>query len=578
LPHRTPRAPVLIALVAAAVLAACGSDSPAGPSTGTDPIQNPSGVLNLGDVVTLNVNGTDPCVSPILHGARVVAIGSKAMILNDTLNPKNGFSTADFQKFAAKFDTIIYPMDVENFGEPTDIDKNGHIIILFTRAVNELTPAHSSQYVGGFAFSRDLFPAVGTVRAQGCPGSNQGEYFYALTPDPTGSVNANIRTTGFVDSVTTSVLAHEFQHIINASRHLYVNNAPAFEEKWLDEGLAHVAEELLFYREGGVAPRSNLDLNAIRATTVARNAFNLDMNGNQGRYRSYLTSPSTSSPYAADDSLPTRGAAWSLLRYSVDRLDANDGFAAGTGQVITGAGAVALPAGAASGEYSVTVANTTLQNSGTISYTMQTTPSGASSSVAAESFVPAPVRVPLVEDPNALHQDVAFESALRTRERAVLTPMIGSARSWYASQPRVAPSATRVRASLSLSSAADADAAIWFRLVNSMTVGFTNLNAVVGGGLAGFMRDWSVSHAIDDVAAPSTQYQQRSWSWHSIYSNSSAAYPLQVQTISTTATVNASVVAGGAAFYRIVVPANGGVTVSLNSTNANLQLVIVKTK
>ena len=79
----------------------------------------------VGDLVTINVNANDPCANPIPHAVRVVAIGSKALILNDTLNPKPGFATADYQRFAARFDTLVYPMDVAAFGEPTDIDKNG---------------------------------------------------------------------------------------------------------------------------------------------------------------------------------------------------------------------------------------------------------------------------------------------------------------------------------------------------------------------------------------------------------------------------------------------------------------------
>jgi hypothetical protein len=162
---------------------------------------------------------------------------------------------------------------------------------------------------------------------------------------------------------------------------------------------------------------------------------------------------------------------------------------------------------------------------------------------------------------------------------------MGTARRWYASQAMPAPAMLRSRVALSTSTFADADAALWFRLVNNSSVGATNLQSVVGD-LPGLIRDWSVSHAIDDVAAPSTQYQQRSWNWHSIYpglSGTSTAYPLQVQTISTNAAVsNASVVAGGAAFYRVVIPANGTVTFTLSGSsstaNPNLQLVIVRTK
>ena len=282
--------------------------------------------LAVGDLVTVNVNATDPCANPQYHAARVVAIGAKALILDDTLNPKPGFSAAEFQRYAARFDTLVYPMDVAAFGEPTDIDKNGHIAIVFTRSVNELTPRAAFSYVGGLTFSRDLFPQVGTARAQACPASNEGEYLYLMTPDPTGSINGNRRTNGFVDTNTTAVIAHELVHLINASRKLYVNTAaPKFEVKWLDEGLAHIAEELLFYRESGLTSRSNLTYFNLAETARTRNAYQADMSANAGRYREYLAAPSTSSPYRAGDDLSTRGAAWSFLRYLADRNGASDG-------------------------------------------------------------------------------------------------------------------------------------------------------------------------------------------------------------------------------------------------------------
>lgn len=280
----------------------------------------------VGDIVTINVNANDACTNPVYHPARVMAIGTKALILNDTLNPKPGFATADYQRFALRFDTLVYPMDVAAFGEPTDIDRNGHIAILFTRAVNELTPRGSGSYVGGLTFSRDLFPQAGSARAQACAASNEGEFFYLMAPDPNGTINGNRRTNAFVDSNSTGVIAHELVHLINASRKLYVNTAaPKFEEKWLDEGLAHVAEELLFYNEAGLAPRLDITYQMLIASSRVRNAYLNDMAGNQGRYRDYLASPADASPYRAGDSLATRGAAWSLLRYLADRAGTSDG-------------------------------------------------------------------------------------------------------------------------------------------------------------------------------------------------------------------------------------------------------------
>ena len=273
----------------------------------------------VGDLISFNV-ASSACSNIVTRGARVVAIGAQSIVVADTLNPSGGFTTADYQRFAARFDTLVYPIDVANFGSPGDIDINGKILLLFTSAVNALTPRASESYVAGFFYNRDLFPTVGTPEFQGCAGSNYGELFYLLAPDPNGVINGNVRQKSFVDSVTTSVIAHEFEHLINASRRLYVTpGVEEFEVPWLDEGLAHVAEELLFYHEAGVAPRSNLDSVAIRSSERIRNAFNNDQSSNVSRYRDFLEKPSENSPFRDDDSLETRGASWNLLRYLTDR-------------------------------------------------------------------------------------------------------------------------------------------------------------------------------------------------------------------------------------------------------------------
>ncbi|MDB4888682.1 MAG: hypothetical protein JWL61_537 [Gemmatimonadetes bacterium] len=272
----------------------------------------------VGDLVTLNVS-SDACTGPINHALRVEAIGTQSIVFSDTLNPTGGFTNADYQRFAARFDTLVYPLDVNAFGAPSDIDKNGKVAILFTRTVNDLTPPNVNYFVGGFFNPRDLYPKVD------CPASNEGEMFYMLAPDPSGAVNGNKRSTGFVDSLTTGVIAHEFQHLINGSRRLYVNNASA-EETWLNEGLSHIAEELLYYRESGNTPRRNLTDKAIRLDNPAiYPAFKMDAASNFSRFMPYLRNPSVFSPYADDDEIETRGATWSFLRYLADRLGTTDG-------------------------------------------------------------------------------------------------------------------------------------------------------------------------------------------------------------------------------------------------------------
>jgi hypothetical protein len=273
----------------------------------------------IGDLIKLNTNSSSGCANPNLRTARVVAITNRAIVVSDTANPANGFTTEDYQSFGSTFDTLVYPVDTLNFGDPTDIDNNQRVILFFTRAVNELTPPNQNFFVGGFFFSRDLFPVTTDGSLQGCVGSNFAEMFYLLVPDPAGTVNQNVRTLDFVKTTTVGTLAHEFQHLINASRHLYVNLNPNFEDSFLDEGLAHIAEELTFYRSSGFTPGQNLNLQAIQSSQTSQSAFDNFGAANFRRFREFLTSPLITSPYASNSNITTRGAIWSFLRYAADR-------------------------------------------------------------------------------------------------------------------------------------------------------------------------------------------------------------------------------------------------------------------
>jgi hypothetical protein len=285
----------------------------------------PSNVI-MDQRLELNTNSDDACANPILSVGRVVALTAKSVVVADTANPIGGFTAADYQSFAATFDDIIYPLITSNFGTPADIDGNGRVLLFFTRTVNELTPAdNNGSYVGGFFFGRDLFPPTSPEQGFACASSNFGELFYLLVPDPTGVVNGNEFTTADVREIALSIVAHEFQHLINASRRIYVSaTATEFEEVWLNEGLSHVAEELLFFQRSGLHPRMDLTESAIRASQTIVDAFNADAGANFGRFKEYLETPPTSSPYADNDSLATRGATWSFLRYAVDRQNTTD--------------------------------------------------------------------------------------------------------------------------------------------------------------------------------------------------------------------------------------------------------------
>ena len=282
----------------------------------------PQGPLQLNQILTLNANANDPCSNAINVDARVAAISNNAYILSDTANPAGGFTDTEYASFATMFDTLINPLDVQNFGQPTDIDKNGKIVILFTKEVNKLTSRGAVGVVGGLFFERDLFPVKddNTLHLQGCATSNVGEMFYLLVPDPNG-VFSDKRSKTDVLNLTPGTLAHEYQHLINAARRLYVNDAFDFEDVWLNEGLSHIAEELLYYHVSGNTPRENIGVTILRNNV---DAFNNYQGPNFARFEEFLGKPPQTSVYGDNDELETRGATWNLLRYLADHRNATD--------------------------------------------------------------------------------------------------------------------------------------------------------------------------------------------------------------------------------------------------------------
>ncbi|MES2176396.1 MAG: hypothetical protein V4550_00915 [Gemmatimonadota bacterium] len=400
--------------------------------------------VTVGQLLRLNGNSSDACAAPKYRTARVVAVTNKAIVVADTANPAGGYTDAEYASVGNSFDTLVDPMDRQAFGDPSDIDGNGRVLIFFTKTVNDLTPATSSSYVGGFFFSRDLFPVTSTADYEACAGSNMGEMFYMMVPDP---ARGGAFTKANVTTEVTATIAHEYQHLINASRRMYVNTgAVDFEETWLDEGLAHIAEELLFYRVSGLSPRQNLSASTIGSSASAVAAFNNYASSNFGRYSAYLENPSSYSPYADNDSLATRGAAWAFLRYAADRRASTDG-------------------------------------------------------------------------------------------------------------------------------------ATWYGLVNSTSTGMDNMRSVFGANVADQIRDWGISVLSDDLTAASSQYQQQSWNFRSVFAALDGANGFPLSTLSLVSSPRTVALDRGANSYlRFSVAAGGTATVEWTSSASSVQFSLVRTK
>lgn len=544
-----------------------------------------------------NVNSDRGCDSPRMRVARFETQSARLLIYSDTSNPPGGFSTADYEAFAAKFDELVWPVLTQNFGTPADIDNNGRVIAFFTKAVNELTPAGSQSVVGGFFFGRDLFPKVATDRLGACLASNEAEMFYMLVPDPQGVVNGNVRTLDQVRRSTVGVIGHEFQHLINSSRRLFINTTAVYPEvTYMEEGLSHIAEELLFYTESGLAPKRNISIDTLRASDQRLAAVNAYQTSNLARFRNYLRDPSGHSPYDRDDDLENRGASWSWLRYLADRptsvtpspgCSQTVSLAPRTTCLLEGSGAARFDVvpGENAGEFTIVA----FASGVALNITAAATAAVAVTGPPNPAVYPSDARFSLIGPLSAsalrsrdLVLDHSFHVGLRERELRELRRLVPYARARFGRAAGAKPLRAYAPASAPSFASTPFVEPVWMRLANSVDTGFKNLQGVFGQDLLTPTRDWAVAHYTDDeVFRVLDQYTHPSWHFRSVIPIiSDNVYPLRTWSLTSQQTV--SLVNGGAAYLRLGVAAGttSSVTFSVNGAPppAGLKLVLVRTK
>jgi hypothetical protein len=286
----------------------------------------------VGDIINLKIPdaSTDSiCKNFIRTQATVASVSRRAILAVDTLDgpPQTLFTQAVLDSITAEFDNITFPTDSSYYNNPTDVDGNSRIILLFTGQVNKLTPPNASGgFVGGFTFVGDFFPPTDQGGGAGtfCPASNQAEIFYLLSPDPTGRFG-NVRSTSSVRQGTRGVIAHEFQHMINAGNRYQAVCPPtcSFEATWLDEALAHFAEDAVGRVQRRFTDLQTLTFNDLLPCNTPcsqANDFNAFFFQNLARLTYWMVHPDQFSPMSkmADTSLATRGAAWAIVRYAAD--------------------------------------------------------------------------------------------------------------------------------------------------------------------------------------------------------------------------------------------------------------------
>lgn len=183
------------------------------------------------------------------------------------------------QQISQAFERIIYPRETQLFGPPCDINRDGTVTILFTKFKN--------RNLAGFFKHLDLIPA-----APNNPRPNLQEIVYVSLESNSELVLENI--------------THEFQHLIFFTNKFMERRGDTYviktevplEERGINEGLSHLAEDLIGY---GKSMPSKIAYYLNHANT-------------------------TSLHYDSDEdieaSLSARGMNYLFIRYLVDRLGA----------------------------------------------------------------------------------------------------------------------------------------------------------------------------------------------------------------------------------------------------------------
>lgn len=258
----------------------------------------------LGSQRTFHVCQTVDCTAFVDVSATARHVGPKGAIYLDDSVPAGGYTQTEIDSVGFLFDNYLYPLDTLSFGRESDLDNNGVVVVLLTDQVNALSPncTTTGSVILGFFYGNDLLP--------GNPGSNGGEVFYGLVPDPTNS-RCQI-SHSFASSYLAPTFIHEFQHMISFNQHVLLRSGVS-EDTWLNEGLSHYAEEL-----GG---RNIPDQYCLANDCLTQFAVG-DLQNAYG----YLLDPEAYflvEPTSSNGSLEERGANWLFVRWLVDQFGAD---------------------------------------------------------------------------------------------------------------------------------------------------------------------------------------------------------------------------------------------------------------
>lgn len=196
----------------------------------------------------------------------------------------------DLEEVLGAFDDVV---DNERnlFGEESDVNGDGHFVILMSQAVNELG-ASGGGIITGYFYAVDLFSSASYSI------SNQMEIFYTMVPDPSGAFGTAVSKGFSLSNILPAVLPHEFQHMISYNQHVFENHGSS-EVAWLNEGFSHLAEDI-YSLNGNYMEETGID-------NPARVAYYLNSNDEVC--------------FTCGSSLSQRGGSYLFVRYLYEQAE-----------------------------------------------------------------------------------------------------------------------------------------------------------------------------------------------------------------------------------------------------------------
>ncbi|GAB4267727.1 MAG: hypothetical protein Kow0029_02440 [Candidatus Rifleibacteriota bacterium] len=165
-------------------------------------------------------------------------------------------TSEDLDHFVTEFETHIFPLMNNNYGQYWDIDADGKVSLV-------ISPVYARLGFAGLFNSNNFTDDAN---------SNHRDMIAVFSPDSAKGWSGEKWR-----EATRETICHEFQHLINYSAHMHFNNVGSMEEEWLDESLSVGAEARYRIQRGDPILENRFSRWAASPSSVGLLKFNSDL-------------------------------------------------------------------------------------------------------------------------------------------------------------------------------------------------------------------------------------------------------------------------------------------------------------